>query len=85
MLKKEDIAHIAIFLNDIQRKGDPPKINTSATFTGGHFKVLSIIMHPLYGTYYCDPLPIMKIDNFLINIYLLLTSLLSKIYGTCSN
>ena len=59
------LPHIAIFLNDVQRKGKPPKYGVSATFLPGHFKGYSIKLNPLDGVYYCDLRPNMTTDEYL--------------------
>jgi hypothetical protein len=61
------LPHIAIFLNDVQRKPgtkiDSYKI--SGTFLPGHFKAFTIKLNPLDGVYYCDIRPNMISDNLL--------------------
>lgn len=66
-IKKADIPHFAIFLNDVQRKNSTNESDfaISQTFLRGHFKGYSIIMSPLDGVYYSDLRPIMKDDPFL--------------------
>ncbi len=79
-LTEKQTPHIAIFLNDVQRKNtkkeDVYKINT--TFLPGHFKGYTIKLNPLDGVYYCDIRPnmttepilkdyIQTFDNLLIN------------------
>lgn len=59
--------HIAIFLNDVQRKQTKreDQYGVSPTFLPGHFKGYSIKLNPLDGVYYCDIRPNMKTDEFL--------------------
>lgn len=68
-IKKTDIPHFAIFLNDVQRKNSQGMKESdfaiNQTFLRGHFKAYSIMMSPLDGVYYCDLRPIMKDDPFL--------------------
>jgi hypothetical protein len=64
-LTETEIPHIAIFLNDVQRKGQMPKYGVSATFLPGHFKAYTVKLNPLDGVYYCDIRPNMKADIFL--------------------
>jgi len=49
--------HFAIFLNDVQRKGQEGKYGISATFLPGHFKGYTVKLNPLDGVYYCDIRP----------------------------
>ena len=57
-LTDSELPHIAIFLNDVQRKGKAPKFGISSTFLPGHFKGYTIKLNPLDGVYYCDIRPI---------------------------
>jgi hypothetical protein len=59
--------HIAIFLNDVQRKKArrENEYGVNATFLPGHFKAYTIKLNPLDGVYYCDIRPNMKSDEFL--------------------
>jgi hypothetical protein len=61
------IPHIAIFLNDVQRKKTKREneygINT--TFLAGHFKAFTIKLNPLDGVYYCDIRPNMRTNPLL--------------------
>jgi len=61
------IPHIAIFLNDVQRKKTKHenRYGISATFLPGHFKAYTIKLNPLDGVYYCDIRPNMKEDEIL--------------------
>jgi hypothetical protein len=59
--------HIAIFLNDVQRKNSK-KVNEygiNSTFLPGHFIGYTIALNPLDGVYYCDIRPSMKTENIL--------------------
>jgi hypothetical protein len=59
--------HIAIFLNDVQRKRTPRdnEYGVSTTFLPGHFRGYTIKLNPLDGVYYCDIRPTMEADAFL--------------------
>ena len=61
------LPHVAIFLNDVQRKKTKREnrygINT--TFLPGHFKGYTIKLNPLDGVYYCDIRPNMRTDPIL--------------------
>jgi len=61
------LPHIAIFLNDVQRKKTrrDNQYGVNATFLPGHFKAYSIKLNPLDGVYYCDIRPSMKEDALL--------------------
>jgi len=61
------LPHIAIFLNDVQRKKNkqPNCYGVSATFLPGHFKAYTIKLNPLDGVYYCDIRPNMTTDSLL--------------------
>lgn len=61
------IPHIAIFLNDVQRKQArrENEYGINATFLPGHFKSYTVKLNPLDGVYYCDIRPNMKSDIFL--------------------
>ncbi|MCK4594714.1 hypothetical protein KAU45_09440 [bacterium] len=60
------IPHIAIFLNDVQRKGRSPKsYGISATFLPGHFKGYTVKLNPLDGVYYFDIRPNMLTEPIL--------------------
>jgi hypothetical protein len=57
---------VAIFLNDVQRKGKTPKeYGVGATFLPGHFKGYTIKLNPLDGVYYFDIRPNMLTENIL--------------------
>lgn len=66
-IKKTDVPHFAIFLNDVQRKKTRNEADfaISQTFLRGHFKGYSIALSPLDGVYYSDLRPVMKDDLFL--------------------
>lgn len=61
------IPHIAICLNDVQRKNTrlPNRYGINSTFLPGHFKGYTIKLNPLDGVYYCDIRPNMRTDPFL--------------------
>ena len=50
------LPHIAVFLNDVQRKKTRRgnEYGVSATFLPGHFKAYTVKLNPLDGVYYCD-------------------------------
>lgn len=56
-LTGKDTPYFAIFLNDVQRKGQEGKYGISATFLPGHFKGYTVKLNPLDGVYYCDIRP----------------------------
>ncbi|MES2319924.1 MAG: hypothetical protein V4631_20785 [Pseudomonadota bacterium] len=61
------LPHIAIFLNDVQRKKArrDNEYGISATFLPGHFKAYTIKLNALDGVYYCDIRPNMLTDPLL--------------------
>ena len=61
------VPHIAIFLNDVQRKKTKikSKYNVNSTFLPGRFKGYTIKLNPLDGVYYCDIRPNMVEEEFL--------------------
>jgi hypothetical protein len=61
------LPHIAIFLNDVQRKKTrrENEYGISGTFLPGHFKAYTIKLNPLDGVYYCDMRPNMLADTLL--------------------
>ena len=61
------LPHIAIFLNDVQRKKSKRenKYGVSATFLLGHFKAYTVKLNSLDGVYYCDIRPNMIKDALL--------------------
>ena len=66
-LTDKQTPHIAIFLNDVQRK-NTKRLNEygiSATFHPGHFKGYTVKLNPLDGVYYCDIRPRMMTENIL--------------------
>lgn len=66
-LTDTELPHVAIFLNDVQRKKNNTE-NTygiSATFLPGHFKAYTVKLNPLDGVYYCDIRPNMVSDPLL--------------------
>ncbi len=64
-LTQTQTPHVALFLNDVQRKGIHPNFGINATFLPGHFKGYSVKLNPLDGVYYCDLRPNMQTDAFL--------------------
>jgi hypothetical protein len=65
-LTGKDVPHVAIFLNDVQRKGATPKeYGVGATFLPGHFKGFTVKLNPLDGVYYLDIRPNMLIERIL--------------------
>ncbi|HVV67835.1 MAG TPA: hypothetical protein VHE99_02195 [Gammaproteobacteria bacterium] len=61
------LPHIAIFLNDVQRKksNKSNRYGINATFLPGHFKAYTVKLNALDGVYYCDIRPNMVEDHFL--------------------
>ncbi len=61
------VPHIAIFLNDVQRKKTKSKrkYGINSTFLSGHFKGYTIKLNSLDGVYYCDIRPNMVSESFL--------------------
>lgn len=57
--------HFAVFLNDVQRKGQEGKYGINATFLPGHFKGYTVKLNPLDGVYYCDIRPNMLTEKIL--------------------
>jgi len=66
-LTETSVPHIAIFLNDVQRKNTsvPNRYGINSTFLPGHFKGYTVKLNPLDGVYYCDIRPNMETDPFL--------------------
>lgn len=66
-LTNTDLPHIAIFLNDVQRKKAKREnsYGVSATFLPGHFKAYTFKLNALDGVYYCDIRPNMIADALL--------------------
>jgi len=61
------LPHIAIFLNDVQRKKTrrENEYGVSTTFLPGHFKAYTVKLNSLDGVYYCDIRPNMIKDALL--------------------
>ncbi len=61
------VPHVAIFLNDVQRKNaaSERQYGVSATFLPGHFKGYTVKLNPLDGVYYCDIRPNMLTEPIL--------------------
>jgi len=61
------LPHIAIFLNDVQRKKNKRanEYGVNSTFLPGHFKAYTVKLNPLDGVYYCDIRPNMIEDALL--------------------
>lgn len=59
--------HVAVFLNDVQRKNGKQKnkYGINATFLPGHFRGYTVKLNPLDGVYYCDIRPNMLTENIL--------------------
>ncbi|MFA6667668.1 MAG: hypothetical protein WCS51_04905 [Bacilli bacterium] len=66
-LTEKATPHIAIFLNDVQRKKTKKdnKYGINATFLPGHFKGYTVKLNPLDGVYYCDIRPNMQTEYIL--------------------
>lgn len=66
-LTEKQTPHIAVFLNDVQRKNTKRKdeYGINATFLPGHFKGYTVKLNPLDGVYYCDIRPNMLTDLIL--------------------
>ncbi|MDL2228167.1 hypothetical protein LJC30_04700 [Odoribacter sp. OttesenSCG-928-L07] len=66
-LTEKTTPHIAIFLNDVQRKKTRKEneYGINATFLSGHFKGYTVKLNPLDGVYYCDIRPNMQTENIL--------------------
>jgi hypothetical protein len=65
-LNSAQVPHVAIFLNDVQRKGASPRdYGISATFLPGHFKAYTVKLNPLDGVYYFDIRPNMRTEPIL--------------------
>jgi len=66
-LTEKATPHIAIFLNDVQRKNTKKynKYGINATFLPGHFKGYTVKLNPLDGVYYCDIRPNMQTEHIL--------------------
>ena len=66
-LTEKATPHIAIFLNDVQRKNTrrENEYGINATFLPGHFKGYTVKLNPLDGVYYCDIRPNMQTESIL--------------------
>jgi hypothetical protein len=64
-LTDTDTPHFAIFLNDVQRKGEEGRYGINSTFLPGHFKGYTIKLNALNGVYYFDIRPNMKTESIL--------------------
>ena len=66
-LTETNLPHIAIFLNDVQRKAArrENEYGINSTFLSGHFKAFTVKLNPLDGVYYCDIRPNMQSDSLL--------------------
>ena len=66
-LIEKAVPHIAIFLNDVQRKNTRRENEyiVNSTFLPGHFKGYTIKLNPLDGVYYCDIRPNMQVEPIL--------------------
>ncbi len=66
-LTEKATPHIAIFLNDVQRKNarKENEYGINSTFLPGHFKGYTVRLNPLDGVYYCDIRPNMKTESIL--------------------
>lgn len=66
-LTSSNVPHIAIFLNDVQRKKTrrENEYGISSTFLPGHFKGYTVKLNPLDGVYYCDIRPNMQTEAVL--------------------
>lgn len=65
-LTSAQVPHVAIFLNDVQRKGKTPRsYDIRPTFLPGHFKAYTVKLNPLDGVYYFDIRPNMRTEPIL--------------------
>ncbi|MCK6648199.1 MAG: hypothetical protein L6Q66_00955 [Bacteroidia bacterium] len=66
-LTEKATPHIAIFLNDVQRKNAKKEneYGINSTFLPGHFKGYTVKLNPLDGVYYCDIRPNMRTESIL--------------------
>lgn len=66
-LTSAQVPHVAIFLNDVQRKStaNEREYGISATFLPGHFKAYTVKLNPLDGVYYFDIRPNMRTEPIL--------------------
>jgi len=79
-LTDTDTPHVAIFLNDVQRKNGKKEkeYGINSTFLPGHFCGYTIKLNPLDGVYYCDIRPNMLTENILKDHIRTLDHLLCK-------
>ncbi len=63
-LTSAHVPHVAIFLNDVQRKNtvNEREYGVSGTFLPGHFKAYTVKLNPLDGVYYFDIRPNMRTE-----------------------
>src|SRR3989344_1261069 len=66
-LTNTNTPHVAVFLNDVQRKNakQKNKYGINSTFLPGHFRGYTVKLNPLDGVYYCDIRPNMLTENIL--------------------
>ncbi len=66
-LTSAHVPHVAIFLNDVQRKktSNQREYGVNATFLPGHFKAYTVKLNPLDGVYYFDIRPNMRTEPIL--------------------
>ena len=66
-LTETNTPHVAVFLNDVQRKNGRKEneYGINATFLPGHFKGYTVKLNPLDGVYYCDIRPNMLTEDIL--------------------
>ena len=66
-LTEKATPHIAIFLNDVQRKNNKKEneYGINSTFLPGHFKGYTVKLNPLDGVYYCDIRPNMRTETII--------------------
>lgn len=66
-LTETNTPHVAVFLNDVQRKNGTKEneYGINATFLPGHFIGYTVKLNPLDGVYYCDIRPNMITENIL--------------------
>lgn len=68
-LTNTTVPHVAVFLNDVQRKNgkEENKYGINSTFLPGHFRGYTVKLNPLDGVYYCDIRPNMTSEKILKN------------------
>jgi hypothetical protein len=66
-LTSAHVPHVAIFLNDVQRKktANDRDYGINSTFLPGHFKAYTVKLNPLDGVYYFDIRPNMQTEPIL--------------------